>query len=533
MLSNLHGHNNSAKTQELDNEALLDAIPDMMFIFSENGTILQYHADEVSLLYTTPERFLNKKVDEVLPKEVADLTHRVITEVLSTGYKKEYKYTLNIQGCKYIFDSRMVPLDTKRTLAIVRDVTKEKVAEYELKKAKEKYQSLFEQAADGILIGKHGGEIIDANNSICEITGYNKDELVGNNIDILFTQDELDKKPLDYQSVYAGKSVLRERKMRKKDGQEIYVEMNTKKVVDGRLQAYIRNVTERVKAQKKINEKNCELVKTRRKLEASNTQLVKLNNKLEEQKDELIKAKEKAEESDKLKSAFLANMSHEIRTPMNGIMGFAKLLEASTLTKERQKEYLQIILQSGKRMLNIINDLIDISRIESGHTEIYHTKISINSILHDQYEFFRREAEAKGIQFNLHLPEPSEDINIITDSVKFTQILNNLLKNAIKFTEDGKIVFGYRIKEDCLVFYVEDTGIGIEPHMQDKIFERFRQVHNNCERPYEGAGLGLAITKAFVEMLGGSIYVKSEPGKGSTFSFSIPAELATIDKPEE
>ncbi|MFP3859857.1 MAG: PAS domain-containing sensor histidine kinase [Bacteroidales bacterium] len=407
---NITGYNNSTEKQELGNRSLLNAIPDMMFIFSKDGTILHYHADEESLLYTSPEQFLNRNVDDVLPEEVAVLTHRIINKVLTTGLNEEYTYTLTIQGEKYIFDSRMVPLDKNRTLAIVRDVTG------------------------------------------------------------------------------------------------------------------------RVKAQKKLNEKNCELIKTRQKLENSNKQLIDLNHILEEQKNELIEAKEKAEESDKLKSAFLANMSHEIRTPMNGIMGFAKLLESNNLTEERQKEYLQIILQSGKRMLNIINDLIDISRIESGHTEIYSTKTSINCILRDQYEFFRREAETKNLQFNLHLAEPNKDINIFTDSVKFTQILNNLIKNAIKFTEHGKIDFGYRMKKNWLVFFVEDTGVGIDPHMQDKIFERFRQVHNSNARPYEGAGLGLAITKAFVEMLGGTIHVKSERGKGSTFSFSIPVKVTARDK---
>ncbi|MFO8235190.1 MAG: ATP-binding protein [Bacteroidales bacterium] len=402
-----------------------------------------------------------------------------------------------------------------------------------LQKAKKSFQTLFEQAADGILIGNTEGKIIDANTSICEMTGYEKKELIGNNIMILFTKEELKKKPLEYEQLNAGKSVLRERKILKKDGKEIYVEMNTKKVADGRLQAYIRDITDRVKAQKKINEKNCELIKTRKNLETSNAQLLQLNKQLEEQKAELIRAKEKAEESDKLKSNFLANMSHEIRTPMNGIIGFAKLLENPGLSGERHQDFVRIIVQSGKRMLNIINDLIDISRIESGYTNLQKMNTDINKILLEHYEFFKYEAEAKNIKLNIHLEEPHKELILYTDPAKLTQILNNLLKNAIKFTNEGQIDFGYKKKNKRFLFFVKDTGIGIEHQMQNKIFERFRQVNMDSARPYEGTGLGLAISKAFIQMMGGSIYVDSEPGKGSVFSFTLPVENPVAEKNQE
>lgn len=243
---------------------------------------------------------------------------------------------------------------------------------------------------------------------------------------------------------------------------------------------------------------------------------------LKQKEIELIAAKNKAEESDRLKSAFLANMSHEIRTPMNGILGFANLLRANTLSKEIQAEYLEIIEKSGQRMLNIINDIIDISKIESGTMELHFSETNLNEQLDYVYTFFKPEADQKGLQFQYSIDLTTEDAYIITDREKLYAILINLVKNSLKYTHEGSIAYGYHIKDHDIEFFVKDTGIGIPITSQHSIFERFIQATIPDRQVYQGAGLGLAISKAYVEMLKGEIYVESEVGKGSTFYFKIP-----------
>jgi PAS domain S-box-containing protein len=237
---------------------------------------------------------------------------------------------------------------------------------------------------------------------------------------------------------------------------------------------------------------------------------------------ELIKAKEHAEESDRLKSAFLANMSHEIRTPMNGILGFAELLKNQELTGDEQQEYIKIIEKSGARMLNIINDIIDISKIEAGLMELDIRLSNINEQIEYIYTFFKPEVDTKGIMFSFKNSLPIKESFIYTDREKVYAIFTNMVKNAIKFSNKGAIEFGYLTKGDFLEFYVKDTGIGIPKNRQKAIFERFIQADIKDQNATQGAGLGLAITKAYIEMLGGKLWVESEEDIGSTFYFTLP-----------
>ncbi|PIQ30269.1 MAG: hypothetical protein COW63_10200 [Bacteroidetes bacterium CG18_big_fil_WC_8_21_14_2_50_41_14] len=251
------------------------------------------------------------------------------------------------------------------------------------------------------------------------------------------------------------------------------------------------------------------------------------------QKNELRIAKEKAEESDLQKSAFLANMSHEIRTPMNGILGFTELLKESDLPGKNQKKYVEIIEKSGVRMLNVINDIICISKVESNQMEVSISETNVNEQVEYIYNFFNPEVEKKGVRLILRKGLSSDQSVINTDAEKLYAILTNLVKNAIKFTNEGTIEFGYKlvpmIHEPSIQFYVKDTGSGIQPQQQKIIFNRFRQGSDIHSGVREGAGLGLSISKAYVEMLGGKIWVESgsdsnqlEEGRGSTFFFTIP-----------
>jgi signal transduction histidine kinase/CheY-like chemotaxis protein len=253
------------------------------------------------------------------------------------------------------------------------------------------------------------------------------------------------------------------------------------------------------------------------------------------QKEELRIAKDKAEESDKLKSAFLANMSHEIRTPMNGILGFADLLKSSNLSGDEQRQYIRIIEKSGIRMLNIINDIIDISKIESGLVTVMPVLTNINEQIDYIHSFFTKEANHKGINLETHKSLPNAEAWVTTDKEKVYAILTNLTKNAIKFTSSGTIEIGYNLRGSEavangieLVFYIKDSGIGIPVEKQKAIFERFIQA-NVAAKIQEGAGLGLAITKAYVEMLGGHIWVQSDRGNGAIFYFTLPYNPQKFD----
>lgn len=236
----------------------------------------------------------------------------------------------------------------------------------------------------------------------------------------------------------------------------------------------------------------------------------------------LIISKEKAEESDRLKSAFLANMSHEIRTPMNGIMGFLQLMSEGDISSGDREYYFEIINQSGERLLTTINDIIEISKIESGQRPVSLNEVNILSVLDFQYEFFVKQAQLKGNSLILKKWHDPDYSTVFSDKHILDGILTNLIKNAIKFTDHGEIEFGNYVKGDLMYFYVKDTGIGISPERQNAVFERFVQADLDLKRPHEGSGLGLSIVKAYVKMLGGEVWLNSEPGVGSTFYFTIP-----------
>jgi len=219
-------------------------------------------------------------------------------------------------------------------------------------------------------------------------------------------------------------------------------------------------------------------------------------------------------------------MSHEIRTPMNGILGFADLLKSPNLSGDKMKKYIELIEKSGDRMLNIINDIIDISKIESGQMGVTIAATNINEQIEYIYTFFKNEADEKGLHLSYVNPLPKEAAMVMSDREKIYAILTNLVKNAIKYTDIGSIEFGYRLTEpDKVLFYVKDTGIGIPIVRQKAIFDRFVQADIADKRAFQGAGLGLSITKAYLEMLDGTIWVESEEGKGSTFYFTLPYSL--------
>jgi PAS domain S-box-containing protein len=237
---------------------------------------------------------------------------------------------------------------------------------------------------------------------------------------------------------------------------------------------------------------------------------------------ELIAAKERAEESDRLKTAFLHNVSHEIRTPMNAIIGFSTLLNDPALTETERVQYIDIIFQSGSQLLSIINDIVDIANVESGQAKVNLSEFNLNAVLKSLNEQFSINGKQNNVTLSLKTQLKDKESLIITDNTKLVQIISNLINNAIKFSGNGQVEFGYSLKNDLIEFFVKDTGIGILPEYHSRIFERFYQVDSAVSRQFSGTGLGLSICKGYVELLGGEIKVESDPGEGTLFTFTIP-----------
>ena len=238
--------------------------------------------------------------------------------------------------------------------------------------------------------------------------------------------------------------------------------------------------------------------------------------------EELIRARDKAEQSDRLKTAFLHNISHEIRTPMNAIVGFTTLLDAPDITDESRRQYIDIIYQSSNQLLSIITDIVDISNIETGQVKVSRTSINLNTMIRHLHDQYRVRAQQQGLLLNFTTHLDDKEAMVLTDETKIIQIFSNLLNNALRFTRQGQIELGYVVRGETVEFFVSDTGIGIAPEHQQKVFERFFQVEGPSSKQYSGTGLGLSISKAYAELLGGTIWLRSTPGEGSLFCFSIP-----------
>jgi signal transduction histidine kinase/ActR/RegA family two-component response regulator len=254
---------------------------------------------------------------------------------------------------------------------------------------------------------------------------------------------------------------------------------------------------------------------------------------LKKYQKEIEIARDKAEESDRLKTAFLHNISHEIRTPMNAIIGFSGFLNDPETDDEKRQQFTEIIVQSTNQLLSIITDIISIASIEAGQEKVIERPVELNKTMRYLHEQFLIKASKKDLKLSLSLPSPRHELTIMADETKLIQVLTNLIENALKFTKKGHVRFGHVTTDREIEFFVEDTGIGIDPAMHKEIFERFRQVDSSLSRKYGGSGLGLSISKAYVELMGGRIWVKSTLDKGSTFYFTIPFKTTEpISKPK-
>ena len=457
----------------------------------------------VELVIRNEHGFLNYKwqlkndTSQILPKISYVKAFKPWDWIIGTGmYISDVESEMKAMKQKLLFVSVLIIIIALVLYGYVikRGIYKER----HLQEIEIKYKKIFEEANDAILLLKDD-YFIDCNTKALRLFKCKRDELIG-------------RKIIDFSNEYQEDGVLSEHKAEKiieacKKGKSQFFEWNH----------------QTLKGKPFIAEVSLTNIKIENTIYLIS--FIRDVTKRKNSEKQLIQAMEKAEASDKLKSAFLANMSHEIRTPMNGILGFAQLIQDNMISEEKKSEYLEIILNKGNQLMQIINDIVDISKIESNQITINNTEFSINKLIDDLSSFFSVEYRNLDLITTKDLPNGKDQIK--SDHTRLTQILTNLLSNAFKFTEKGYVEFGYKIQQQEIYFFVKDTGIGIKNDDQKIIFDRFRQSDETISKLYGGTGLGLSISKGLVKLLGGEIGVESDGENGSKFYFTIPLELVT------
>jgi len=486
---------------------LMDNLPGMAYrcandhkwtmIFVSNGCreLTGYESDDIignkkksynDIIHPDDRERVWKSVQEALKKKTSyRMTYRIETADLATKWVWE-------QGSGvYSEEDSLQALE-----GFITDITDQRRAEEEVRKLSRS----VEQSPNIVIIADLNARIEYVNPRFSAVTGYTAEEVIGRNPRFL----KSGKTPKEsytamWNRLTSGLDWSGEFQNRKKNGEVYWESANIfpLKNEEGEISHYIsmkEDITDRKKMEK-----------------------------------DLIRAKEKAEESDRLKSAFLANMSHEIRTPMNAIIGFSQLLNDESISSDEKAHFIDLIQKSGNDLLRLIDDIIDISKIEAGQLKVFKSQYFLDNILEEIYNSYQQFLKTKPDKANVKLQykQPKDKKTVIfTDIDRFRQIFRNLLNNAIKFTESGLIEFGFRKTSDktepMLEFYVRDTGIGVPADKLEVIFQSFRQANDSDTRLYGGTGLGLAITRRMVELLGGKIWVESAKGQGSTFYFTLP-----------
>jgi len=402
---------------------------------------------------------------------------------------------------------------TKAILATI-DITEKKIAEEALIESENKFRLSFEASAVGMVIVDKNKKFIAVNQTFCKIIESTENELLQKSFmdithpnDIIISRRQF-KKGIDSKTPFT----LEKRYITSK-GNTRWGLTTVSPIFDNKNQllyviAHIQDITE----SKEIEQK---LIESKNNYEA-------LAEEYKNQNEELLDAIEIAEKSDKLKSEFLQNLSHEIRTPMNAIIGFSDFLDLNSITPDKRKQYINIIKSSGNQLLRIIDDILEISALETNHVQLINTEFNLNSLLTELFTIFQPQAKKQNLALYLHKGLHDDDSIIVSDESKLRKITSNLIENSLKFTKEGSIEIGYHRNEKDIELYVKDTGIGISINRHDKIFERFSQAEGEISKKTGGLGLGLSIVRENVKLLGGTIKLSSNPGEGSKFSINIP-----------
>jgi PAS domain S-box-containing protein len=492
--------------QELFN-AVTEKLNNAFYMYSQEGFFIYANkATEEITGYRTEELKAMNFYDIVHPEFRKMVKERGIKrlsgETVPANY--EMKIITKAGSERWVEVSNSV-IRMKNKLTVIgtaSDITERKQAEMNLKIERAYFENLFQNSPEAIVVTSNSGIIQRINHHFTQLFGYTPEEAIGKSVDVLLAPDELmgeaSQKTDEANMKSVGDWISAETIRMDKYGNELRVSILAGPIEsEGRqrgVYGIYRDITERV-----------------------------------EFEQELKKAKDEAEKADKLKSSFLANMSHEIRTPMNAIMGFSNLLKDPDLSREEKEEYIRIINNRGKHLLQIIDDIIDLSKIEAGGLTLRKEQFSLNEFLAEIYSATEQQMQQSSDEQVELIMEKSlydKDSEIYTDKTRLFQILSNMLNNAVKYTNNGYIILGYDVVDEktspFFRFYVKDTGIGIPDDKKDIIFDYFRQIDDSKSRKYGGAGLGLSISKKLVEMLGGEIWVDSKENEGSSFYFTLP-----------
>lgn len=485
-----------------------------------------YAANELENKFSTWENLLHPDCKQRMLKRVQNFLDN------PTDYFIEEFRLMHKDGTpRWIRNKAAAVLDANgkviRMFGAHTNITEQKLAEEALKESEREYRGLFEGAHDAIIIFNPEDEkILEANGQACKMHGFEYEEFIGMSLKRISKNIKNGESNIK-ETLRKGFNHQFETTQYHKDGSEICLEINASVIqYNGQIAILSNNrdITKRKEIETELKNKNKEYLALNKELKESLRQIKRINYELEN-------AKEKAEESGRLKSAFLANMSHEIRTPMNGIIGFSEMFLRPGIGQEKRNFYAQIVIDSGKQLLNIVNDILDISMIESNTVKLAETEVVINELINELFAFYKPQFDNTDTKFHIYKSLNDNESVVKTDKQRLKQIISNLMNNAIKFTQVGYIKLGYELKGNNLIFYVEDTGIGIPQKEQNKIFERFRQLDMDNTRLYGGTGLGLSISKKLIELLGGKIWVESKKNKGSKFYFTIPYDPVKRAKP--
>lgn len=489
--------------------------PQPMIIYdSETLAILEVNQSAVSLYGYTVEEFLSLTIKDIRPSEDIPALMKVVKMPRGDYHStQEWRHIKKNGDMIYVeIISHGIIFNNKPARhVLIKDITRQRKSEEALKHSEAKYRAFFENSFDSILLTNPDGSIYEANPAACNMFGYQSDEFSRLKRKDLVDLNDPNLLVLLSVREKTGRA-MGELYFVKKDGSTFPAEISSALFEDAdkqlRSSMIIRDVTIRKKAEEVLKKSEEILIQD-----------------LSEKKrliEEMAYAKKKAEESDRLKTAFLQNISHEIRTPLNAIVGFCGFLANPNIDMAKRKRFLEIVEASSNQLLTIISGIISMATLEAGQEHLQEKECNLNEILHNVYEQFKITNESPEVDFKYIPALPDKDSYVLIDEVKLVQVLANLISNAFKFTPKGSIRIGYHVNNTWIEFFVSDSGIGISPDMHELIFERFRQVDDSPTRKYGGAGLGLALSKGYVEMMGGRIKVQSEPGKGSLFTFTVP-----------
>ncbi len=498
-------------------KGLFNNIQDAIMIYNTDGKILEMNNSLLEMYGVGRNLVFLSKIKEFSILSPDELCNGKTYEPLTTKLQYEAKATRFDDSKEFYIEVMLSPIEYGERIAIlanIRDISQRKQSDEALRQSEEKYRSLIESSPAAIFIIQEG-KFVYINPSGAKKLGYTSiDELSGKDIFSVLAPEFRDY--ADQRMHLALNNGIHHLPMEirvfKKDGSALWAETVSIPIeYYGSTAILIMgfDVSERKKAEELIIQKNKEI-------ESRNFEYAILNQKLKI-------AKEKAEESDRLKSAFLSNMSHEIRTPMNAILGFSDLLIKATLPEKKRIEYVEIVNSSGNQLLSLINDIIDISKIESNQIVIDTSSlVNIHDVFKQLSVIYSSKAKSKKIHLDYKIMMKDDQVQVYLDEIRLKQILVNLIGNALKFTHHGYVHFEVKAENNEMQFTVEDSGIGIDPEQQVIVFERFRQADGSTTRDYGGTGLGLAISKALVELMGGKIWLQSIHGKGTTFYFTLP-----------